>query len=156
MRREIFAFFEIASKPMAQAADWYNNRYFCKPPLILMFRWSDVLLINEMFSNPKAERLAWVATLALISHQIASSIWTYFDEHGSSLLKNVIIFFCVFRYEKRIVAIIQPFEPSLKFYRSGKLGRPVYSLREMRIMEALLESYPQFCFKCSIFSHSLT
>jgi len=115
MRRELFAFLEIASKPMAQAADW----------------WSDVILINEMFANPKAERLAWVATSALVIHQITSSIWTYLDEHD---IKNALLQLFNLRTFSEV-------------YRSGKLGRPVYSLREMRIMEALLESYPQFLFQ---------
>ena len=56
---------------------------------IFEFRWSDVLLINEMFHNPEAERLAWVATLALVIHQIISSIWTYLDEHGSLFVARI-------------------------------------------------------------------
>ena len=73
---------------------------------ILIFRWSDVILINEMFANPKAERLAWVATSALVIHQIASCIWTYLDEHGNIFHVKIVILY--FRHKNRSTAIIQP------------------------------------------------
>ena len=74
--------------------------------MFLIFRWSDVVLINEMFNNPAAERLAVAATMSLVAHQIISAIWIYLDEYGSlASIKNMLIL--IFRCDKRSVAIIQ-------------------------------------------------